>query len=190
VKPGRKRRTLFTAMAALARDNDLGYEIPVYERLCKLYQEAFNIPLEPNAEKTPRVYDVGDEERFVQDLRAVTAKNELQELYKTIFSAADSLRELTTWEPVIDKTYEVDVLEKNNYPHSDFYAYSNAYYHLALAAALKNLNSKTEMMNYLFYHTGYDGFVNLMKTFEALRDREMCLLIYNRFYGFCDLLVN
>ena len=179
-------------------DNDLRDEIPVYERLCKHYQEAFDIPLEQNQDKTPRVYDVGEEERFVQDLRAATTKDELQELYKTVFTAADSLRELKSWELVVDKTYEIDgnvsrlieVLKKNNYPHSDFYAYSNAYYHLALAAALKNLNSKTEMMNYLFYHTGYDGFVNLMKTFEALRDQEMCLLIYNRFYGFCDLLVN
>lgn len=179
-------------------DNDLREEIPVYQRLCQLYNEAFDIPVPEDKEKTIRIYETHQEDEFVIKLRPAATKKELEDLYLTVFSAGDHLRQLTTWEIIVEKTIAIDgdisrligVMTKNHYPHSDYYAYSNAYYHLALAAALKNLNSKTEMLTYLFYNTGYDGFVNLMKTYEALRDQEMCLTLYKRFYGFCDLLVN
>lgn len=179
-------------------DNDLSDEIPVYQMLCSQYNETFDIPLAPDREREPRIYDFAKEQQFGENLKMVNTKEQLEASYETIQHSADGLQQLKTWELVVERTNDLDgnisrlvtVLSKNHYPHSDYYAYSNACYHLALAAALKNLNTKNEMLEYLFGNSGYEGFLNMMKTYEVLRDQETCNRLFDRFKGFCDLLVN
>lgn len=179
-------------------DNELRDEIPVYQRLCHLNNEPFNIPLPENPDNPRRVYDADTEKEFMEKLSLPQSQDDLTELYKTVSSAAETLQQPATWELIVARTYGIDgnikrliaAMQKNHYPHSDYYAYGNAYYHLGLAAAIKNLNTRTELLNFLFERSGYDGFLNVMKAYEALDDQATCQLLFTRFYGFCDLLVN
>jgi hypothetical protein len=62
---------------------------------------------------------------------------------------------------------------------------------LGLGAALENINTKEEMMNYLFGKTtGHGGFVNVMKSYEIIGNREMSMKLFRRYLRFCDFLVN
>lgn len=179
-------------------DSELRDEIPVYRRLCDYYNEPFNIPLPENPENPRRVYDPGQEREFIAKLELAQSKDDLAELYKTVSSAAETLHQFDSWELIVTRTYGIDgnvkrlieAMQKNHYPHSDYYSYGNAYYHLGLAAAIKNLNTRTELLNFLFEHSGYDGFLNVMKAYQALGDQETCQSLFLRLYGFCDLLVN
>lgn len=179
-------------------DNELRDEIPVYRRLCNRYNEPFNIPLLENTDNARRVYDPDTEKDFIAKLNLSHSQDDLTELYKTVSSAAETLQQPATWELIVARTFRIEgnikrlfvAMQKNYYPHSNYFAYGNAYYHLGLAAAIKNLNTRTELLNFLFEHSGYDGFLNVMKAYEALGDQAMCQLLFTRFYGFCDLLVN
>ena len=56
---------------------------------------------------------------------------------------------------------------------------------------MKNINTKEETMNYLFNKTtGHGGFVSVMKSYEVIGDREMCMKLFRRYLRFCDFLVN
>jgi GTPase SAR1 family protein len=179
-------------------DNELRDEIPVYRRLCNLYNEPFNIPLPETTDNPRRVYDPDTEKEFIAKLSLSQSQDDLTELYKTVSSAAETLQQPATWELIVAMTYAIDgdikrliaAMQKNHYPHSDYYSYGNAYYHFGLAAAIKNLNTRIELLNFLFEHSGYDGFLNVMKAYEALGDHVTCKLLFSRFYGFCNLLVN
>ena len=103
-----------------------------------------------------------------------------------------------SWEVLVQKTFEVnkninlflDYLEKSNFPHTDFWSYNSKYLHLPLAIALKNINTRQEVFTYLFKNSGHGGFKNIMKSYEILDDKNICLKLFNRYLNFCKLLVN
>ena len=79
---------------------------------------------------------------------------------------------------------------ENNFPHTDFWTSNSKYFHLGLAVALKNINTRQETLNYLFKNSGHGGFINIIKSYEVLGDKNMCLLLFNRYLKFCELIVN
>ena len=98
----------------------------------------------------------------------------------------------------MEKTFEINknieiftnYLMKNNFPHSDFWTHNSKYFNFSLAVALKNINTRQEILNYLFKNSGYGGFTNIMSAYEILGDKKMCLLLFNRYLKFCELIVN
>ena len=118
-------------------DNELRDEIPVYRRLCNLYNEPFNIPLPKTTDNPRRVYDPKTEKEFIAKLTLSQSQDDLTELYKTVSSAAETLQQPATWELIVAMTYAIDgdikrlivAMQKNHYPHSDYYSHGNAYYH-------------------------------------------------------------
>ena len=104
-----------------------------------------------------------------------------------------------SWKLLVEKTYSVsknikpfiELLKKNSFPHTNWVTSNSKYFHFGLAAALENINTKEETMNYLFDKTtGHGGFVNVMKSYEVIGNREMCLKLFMRYLRFCDFLVN
>ena len=94
-------------------------------------------------------------------------------------------------EEIIDEAELLELLKKNSFPHTDWFTSNSKYFHLGLGAALENINTKEEMMNYLFDKTtGHGGFVNVMKSYEIIGNREMCMKLFRRYLRFCDFLVN
>ncbi|MBY0482566.1 MAG: hypothetical protein K2Q21_14515 [Chitinophagaceae bacterium] len=107
------------------------------------------------------------------------------------------IKSLNNWQSLIEKTYTIKgnitqftkILKEHSYPHTDFMRSESKYLHYGVAAALANINTKKEMIDYLSTESGHDGFVNIMKAYELLGDRVMCLSLFKRFLKFCNFLV-
>lgn len=79
---------------------------------------------------------------------------------------------------------------KNNFLHTDFWTSNSKYFHLPLAIALKDINTRQETLNYLFRNSGHGGFQNIIKSYEVIEDKNMCLELFNRYLKFCRLIVD
>ena len=82
---------------------------------------------------------------------------------------------------------------KNSFPHAgtSWFTSNSKYFHFGLGVALENINTKEEIISYLFDKTtGHGGFVNVMKSYEVVGNREMCINLFRRYLRFCDFLVN
>ncbi len=102
------------------------------------------------------------------------------------------------WDFLVDNTYKVkgnvqpliSLLKDNYYPHTDFFTFNSRYYHFAVAATIRNANTRSEMLSYLYKNSGHQGFLNIMRAYEVNNDKWMCLKLFEDFFGFCDFLVN
>ena len=98
----------------------------------------------------------------------------------------------------MDKTFEINgniemftkYLSDNHFPHIVEWTSNSKYFHLGLAVALKNINTRQEALKYLSDNSGYGGFVSIIKAYEVLEDKNMCLLLFDRYLKFCELIVN
>ena len=172
-----------------------------YVGLCEKYGKEINVTFDKKDEFCPMEKEKISETAFIKKCKEVKGEQELIDLYKELNNHKNNivLTKKESWGLLVEKTYSInkdikqfiDLLAKNYFPHSDEYTYNSKYFHYGLASALRNINTKKEIMNYLFSETtGYCGFVNVMKSYEVIGDREMCVKLFLRYLRFCDFLVN
>jgi len=77
----------------------------------------------------------------------------------------------------------------NSYPNMIHYSANSDYMHFGISYALHKLDYKQEVIDYLAEAAGHDGFVNLIKCYEDIMDKEMCKKLFERFFSFCEFLV-
>jgi hypothetical protein len=138
---------------------------------------------------------------FIEGLEKVKTKSGISDLYKKLNNYNDHivLTDFEQWELLIEKTYSVnkniklftELLRNNSFPSIDFLTTHSKYLHFGVGAALKNINTKKEIMNHLFNcPKGMCGFIKIMKSYECIDEREMCLKLFKQYLRFCDFLVN
>lgn len=180
--------------------DELRDEISLFQRLCDLYQKQFPIPPPPIDKYTSPEYDPQHEEKFVQQVQAVKTKKGLDKLYQQLgkYDAGVELRQQESWILLVNKTFDIHAnivaftafMKKSSFPHSTYFSRNAKYLHFGLAAALANVNTRKEVMEYLATSSGHGGFLNVLRAYEVLRDRKMCLQLFQRFLQFCHLLVD
>ncbi len=181
------------------RDMDFKKEKGYFKKLCKKYGKRYNIPPEKK-EKSYSIKPKIKEKDFIRKLKNITTKKKLNGLYRRLSNYKNGivLEKKESWEVLVNKTYKIygninfliKLLRENNYPHTDFWTSNSKYFHYAIAAALQNVNTKDEILKYLYLSSGHQGFLNIMKAYEINNDRDMCSKLFKEFFDFCDFLVN
>jgi hypothetical protein len=180
--------------------DDLRHEVNEFKRLCHEYDKRYIIPDKPKDKYEAREYDSGQEALFISRVSSATGKDELQKLYTELNTYDDhvELQNKDSWNKLVSKTFEIDhdlsafidFMKKNTYPHSDYFTRNAKYCHFGLAAALDNINTRKEVFDYLESESGHGGFINIMKAYEVLRNKETCIRLFERFLQFCGFLVD
>jgi len=181
------------------RDIDFKEIKQEFVKLCKKYNKEVNITFDEKEDyrQKTKISEVD----FVKELKKAKTKQKITGLYKKLnnYNNGIVLTDPESWKLLVEKTYSVnkniksflELLKKNSFPHTDWFTSNSKYFHFGLGVALENINTKEEMMNYLFDKTtGHGGFVNVMKSYEVIGNREMCLKLFRRYLRFCDFLVN
>ena len=55
---------------------------------------------------------------------------------------------------------------------------------------LQTFDDAEEALKYLSRNTGHGGFLNVIKAYEVNGNKQMCILLFERYIRFCDFLVN
>lgn len=170
-----------------------------FKRLCEKYGKEFTLSFEENEEAENERKSKIAEERFIKDVKKATTEKKIKGLYKSLSNYQNGivLSKPESWETLINKTWEVlgsielftEYLKENYFPHI-FWTANSKYFDLALAIALKNINTRQEMLKYLFRNTGHSGFVSVMKAYELNNDKKMCVTLFERYLKFCDFILN
>ncbi|WP_421535581.1 NACHT domain-containing protein [Priestia sp. D3YE.R1] len=101
------------------------------------------------------------------------------------------------YEILVDKCVEfngdidalINYMKECRYPSIGHYNRNSKNLYLAVAAALRNANTKQQMTSYLINDGGgHDGYYELIKAYEVLGDKEMCLNLFNTFFNAVILL--
>lgn len=170
-----------------------------FVKLCKQYGKEVNVTFDEKEEYRQKTKI--SEEDFIRELKKAKTKQKITGLYKKLnnYNNGIVLTNPESWRLLVERTYSVnkniqtfiELLKKNSFPHTDWFTSNSKYFHLGLGAALENINTKEEIMNYLFDKTtGQGGFVNVMKSYEIIGNREICVKLFRRYLRFCDFLVN
>jgi len=170
-----------------------------FVKLCEKYNKKVNVTFDEKEEYRQKTKI--SEADFIKELKKAKTKQKIAGLYKKLnnYNNGIVLANPESWKVLIEKTYSVnknikpfiELLKKNSFPHTDWFTSNSKYFHFGLGAALENINTKEEIISYLFDKTtGYGGFVNVMKSYEVVGNREMCMNLFRRYLRFCDFLVN
>ncbi len=181
------------------RDIDFKEIKQSFVKLCAKYKKKVNITFDEKEEYRQKIKI--SETDFIKELKKAKTKQKITGLYKKLnnYNNGIVLANPESWKLLVEKTYLVnknikpfiELLKKNSFPHTDWLTSNSKYFHFGLGIALENINTKEEIMSYLFDKTtGHGGFVNVMKSYEVIGNREMCLKLFRRYLQFCDFLVN
>lgn len=170
-----------------------------YEELCIQHKKVFNLTYDkPDGFKSDRV--VITEDDFISDIENAENHNDLNTCYQQLFDYKYEivLKNAQSWKLLVEKTYLIDknlelflkLLEKNYFPKMTFWSENSSFMHFGIAAALSRIETKLLIFDYLSHNTGHDGFINLIKAYEAMGEKEVCLQLFDRYIKFCKLIVN
>jgi hypothetical protein len=183
--------------------DDFNKEKTIFKELCKKYdKECKNLP-EKQSESSDYLLKrkpILTEEDFIKELNEAKTNQEIKDLYIKLEDYKNGIVLLSpdSWKTLVVKTYEIcgdislfiDLLKNNNFPSTDFFTPNSKYFHLGLAVALNNINTRKEILEYLSQNTGRGGFINIMRAYEINRDKKTCLELFERFLKMCHLLVD
>ncbi|AWD65400.1 hypothetical protein C2I28_10310 [Priestia megaterium] len=172
-------------------------ESKLFEKLCEKYEKIFNLSRGKEEFSSSPVIT---EREFVEKIKNTTDEKHIEEIYQVLkdYKSGVILSQLESWSILLEQTRKVkgniqsfiNYLKDSHYPGANYWTSNSQFLHYGLAAALKNANTRQEISNYLHEYSGHAGFANIIKAYEALNDRENCLLLFKRYLNFCDLLVN
>ena len=178
--------------------SDLDYKNSkkVFIKLCKKYGKKVNVKFEKKEEYKTK-YKLS-EKQFTKELKKARTRQKMAVLLKQVNDQV-KLVNPKSWNLLVEKTYQIykninpfiELLRENSFPHTDWFRTNSQYFHFGLASALNNVNTREEVMNYLFDKTtGHGGFINVMKSYEVIGERDICIKLFRRFIRICDFLVN
>ncbi len=184
-------------------DLDLEKEKEEYIKLCRKYGKEPNITMEDKKDSGTEKRPLMSESEFMQKVQKSRNKKELRELYKKLNDHKNNivLKNRNTWNILIEKTFQIfgdiqyftELLRNNNFPGMFYYSqYLGYFLYYGVVAALRSNDTKAEIESYLIESNGYYPyftFFNIMKSYAAVPDREMCINLFKRYLRFCEFLV-
>jgi hypothetical protein len=182
------------------RDSKFRKDKEYFEVLCAQYETACNVHDEDDMKETVETTSRSVEQSFIVRLERASKKSTLLRLFRELgeYKNGIVLKKKESWDLLLLKTYEacagigplIEFLKINSYPHTDFFTSNSKYLHFAVGAALRDPDTKDEMLKYLYSNTGYQGFLNVMRAYEVNGDQRMCQSLFKEYFSFCEFLVN
>ncbi|MBP1222357.1 NACHT domain-containing protein [Flavobacterium sp. 1355] len=176
--------------------NELSDEIPEYKRLCAKYKKKYEIPAFEIISDTENAVP---ELLLMEHLSVVKNKTQLKKWYTNFDRDIDStIENFDSWQEIVDVTYTrnenismlLELMKRDYFPSYNSFTNGAKFYHLALAAALGNMNTRQEALDFLFDNSGHGGFLHILESYEILRDEKMAKSLFKHYLRFCDFLVN
>lgn len=206
--PAEKREAFFSAHALLEemRKEGVTYfsglrdtERTQYAQLCKKFRKTLNLPKDTTT-KTERPKIFMSESQFIEKVEGANSKKALEQLFKQLatYETRIVVKEKESWDTIVRETYRVDgdlgpllgYLKAMHYPHMSWYTENSHHLQFAVAAALRDADTRPAMLRYLYAHSGYEGYLGTMLALEVNRDKQGCVRLFTEFIAFCDFLVN
>ena len=179
-------------------DDDFKNEKQIFKKLCQKYEKPFKLEFDKK-EEFKRISKIS-EGKFIEEVKKSKTPRQIQGKYKKLnnYNNGIVLTKYESWGILMEKTFEINgdvklftkYLTDCHFPHIVGWTSNSDYLHLGLAVALKNINTRQEALKYLYKDSGHGGFVNIMRAYEFLGDKNMCLLLFDRYLKFCELIVN
>lgn len=171
-----------------------------YLELCSKYSKTPNVSFDESNHGYVKPKPKKSEDDFVKEIRSAKSRAKINGFYKRVDNYKNGivLSKQSSWEALVNKTFELNynidpflkLLKKSNFPHTDFWNENSKYLHFGLAVALSDLRMKSQAVKYLYKDTGHGGFINMMKVYELIGDKEMCKKLFYRYLQLCDFLCN
>jgi hypothetical protein len=169
-----------------------------YIKLCERFSKQVDVeekkeldyitnPTIPNLEKVD----------LINIINGVDSKEKLEQFFND-FDSKYFVDTLEQYECLVNKSLElfgnidnlIKTMRENRYPDMTHLKRNSKYLFLGIVAALDNVNAKQQMVNYLISEGGgHDSYYELMKVYEVLGDKNMCLNLFKSLINDVNLIV-
>lgn len=138
-----------------------------------------------------------DNTTITKVIKGLDTKEKLEQFFNNLDSkyCVDTLEQ---YEYLIEKCIDlfgninifINHLRINRYPDTIYFKKNSEYLYLGIAAALDNTNAKQQMVNYLLHEGGgHDSYYELIKVYDVLEDKDMCIDLFESLLSDIILLV-
>lgn len=170
----------------------------VYNSYCYRFEKENEIVLETDESIA---YNIITQSEFLEQIEHVTNIKELEELYAFYKNNTNkvNITDRQIWDRWIEKTLSIggnidlfiQLAEKQAFLKTGFWEIHNSkYFYLGVASCIDNPNAKEQMEKFLIENAGYGAFYKMTYVYIALNDKKNALDLFQKFYKFCDFLVN
>ncbi|MBT2217987.1 hypothetical protein KK120_19475 [Virgibacillus dakarensis] len=173
-------------------------EFQSYIRLCERFSKNVDVDEKKESEYyTGASITKSEKVDLSKIIKGLNSKEKLEQFFKNLDSKY-CLDALEQYECLIEKCVDlfgnIDILIKhmreNRYPDMTYLKNNSEYLYFGITAALDNANSKQQMVNYLNNEGGgHDSYYELMKVYEVLGDKDMCLNLFKSLLNDVNLFV-
>ena len=167
-----------------------------YLQFCKEEQRDVSINCEINNDTET---DDDKEEAFCKKIATCRTKKTLQKYFSQLIDYRNhiTIRNGENWNMIVDKIYEIDgnldklidYLEQCKFPHETFYTANSGYLYMPVGQYIKKFGVTEQLWNCIKKNGGYADFINFIKAYDYVGNKEMCASLFARFFSFCRLLV-
>ena len=140
-----------------------------------------------------------NELKFCKKLVKCKSSRYLQKLYDELVDYKNHivLKHGSSWKMLIDKMQEIDGNANRlidyfvhcKFPNETFYTANSAYLYMPLGDYIARYGVSEQLWNHFKNNGGYADFINLIKAYDYIKDKDMCSKLFVRFFDFCELLV-
>lgn len=136
---------------------------------------------------------------YFEKIQKCKSKTVLKKLYSELadYNKHIVIKSGKTWNLLVEKTFKIDgnfdelleYMEQCKFPHETFYSANSPYFYMPLGYILQNYGMSEPIWCFLKNNGGYADFINLIKAYDYIDEREECRKLFKRFFQFCELLV-
>ncbi len=167
-----------------------------YIELCNKYNKTVNVEFDEknNSDDTNKISN----KDLHKILIGLTNKAKIKRFYKKLedYKNGIVISNRDSWELLLNRTFKylgniapfTETLTRYTFPHTDWFTSNSPYFYLGVSVALGDLRMKKEMELHLYKNTGHGGFVNMMKAYELINDKDMCKKLFQRYLQLCHFL--
>jgi hypothetical protein len=169
-----------------------------YSRLCERFSKPVDVDEKKEAEynMTPTLSN-SEKVDLTKIINELDSEEKLEQFF-TDFDSKYFVDALEHYECLVSKSLElfddIDILinhmRENRYPDMTHLKRNSEYLYFGIVAALDNGTAKQQMVNYLINEgIGHDSYLELMKVYRVLGDKNMCLNLFKSLINDVNLFV-
>lgn len=142
---------------------------------------------------------ISSENKFCKKVAKCKSKNYLQKLFGELMDYHNHIiiRASEDWDMIVDKVYEIDgnvdkiltYMEFCKFPHETYYTSNSLYLYMPLGRIIEKQGMTEKLWIHLKKNGGYADFINLIKAYDYINNKNMCRKLFVRFFQFCEFLV-
>lgn len=139
------------------------------------------------------------ENKFCKKVTRCKSKKYLQKLFGELMDYHNHIiiQSSEEWDMIVDKVYEIDgnvdkiltYMEFCKFPHETSYTTNSLYLYMPLGRIIEKQGMTEKLWTHLKKNGGYADFINLIKAYDYINNKNMCRKLFVRFFQYCEFLV-